>query len=182
MIAFSYKALAKVAKHSVSVFPLEAYGFLIGTLEMVYAALPVSKTSKWHDASDRFADLESAYEKAIILAKEYEIVVPAIYHSHSSDHLGESPITSVPLIFQDKLVYIKPVNGGELLYMSRAYHINQKGEWEECEFTKLTPKGITPKTNSKRMLAKWNKMWGTVDYGNNHETELKRLYESEDEA
>ncbi len=179
MIAFSYKALAKIAKHGVNVFPLESYGFLVGTPQIIYAALPVGKTSKWAEAADRFAGLESAYEQAKLLAMEYEMLVPAIYHSHSSDRIKDSPVTEVPLMFQDKILYISNVSGGELLFKSYAYRRNQDGDWAECEFTKLWPKNTSPMTNPKRILARWNKMWRAPDYGNNHETELKRLYPDE---
>jgi hypothetical protein len=182
MITFSYKALAKIAKHGVNVFPLEAYGFLIGTQGMIYAALPVGKTSKWHDDADRFADLELAFEPARSLANEYEMIVPAIYHSHASDRIKESPVSNVPLMFQDKIVYISNVNGGELLFKSCPFCKDSNGEWTECEFAKLHPQEINPKTNPKRIMSRWNKVWKAVDYGNKHETELKRIYESESET
>ncbi len=175
-IAFSNQSLAKIAKHGVNVFPLEAYGFLLGTSEMIYAALPVGKTSKWHDAADRFADLETANDLAESLAGEYEMMVPAIYHSHSSDRIKESPISNVPSMFEDKIVYISNVRGNELLFKSYAYCNNSNGEWTECEFTKLMLPDITSKTNPKRIMSRWNKLWKVVDYGNNHETELKELY------
>jgi hypothetical protein len=43
--------LAKIAKRGVSVFPLEVYGFLVGTSEMVYVALAVGRNSKWQEAA-----------------------------------------------------------------------------------------------------------------------------------
>ncbi len=182
MITFSYKALAKIAKHGVNVFPLEAYGFLIGTQDMIYAALPVGKTSKWDDPGNRFADLETAFELAKSLANEYEMIVPAIYHSYASDWIKESPISNVPLMFQDKIVYISNVSGGELIFKSYAFCKSSNGEWKECEFAKLNLQEINPKTNPRRIMSRWNKLWKVVDYGNNHETELKRLYESESET
>ena len=175
-IRFSKHSLAKISKHAVNVFPLEGYGFLVGTQNVIYAALPVVKTSKWHDSEDRFARLETAYEQAKSLARGFEMIVPAIYHSHSSDRIKESPIRSVPSSFRDKIVYISNVSGGELLYRSYAYRMNEKGEWTKCEFAKLSLKEITAKTNPRRILSEWSKTWGIADYGNNHETELKRLY------
>jgi hypothetical protein len=180
--AFSNQSLAKIAKHSVNVFPLEAYGFLIGTQDIIYAALPVGKTLKWHTAADRFADLESAFELAKSLANEYEMIVPAIYHSHASDRIKESPVSNVPLMFQHKIVYISNVSGSELLFKSYAFCKNSNGQWTECKFTKLTLQEINLKTNPRRIMSRWNKLWKVVDYGNNHETELKRLYTSESET
>jgi hypothetical protein len=164
MITFSYKALAKIAKHGVNVFPLEAYGFLIGTSEMIYAALAVGKTSKWHEAGDRFADLETAFELAKSLASEYEMIVPAIYHSHASDRIKESPISNVPSMFEDEIVYISNVSGGELLFKSYAFCKNSNGQWTECKFTKLTLQEINPNTNPRRIMSQWNKMWKVPDY------------------
>ncbi len=149
---------------------------------MIHAALPVGKTSKWHDATDRFADLEAAFEQAKSLASEYEMIVPAIYHSHASDRIKESPVSNVPLMFQDKIVYISNVSGGELLFKSYAFCKNSNGEWKECEFAKLNLQEINPKTNPRRIMSRWNKLWKVVDYGNNHETELKRLYGSINET
>lgn len=136
------------------------------------------KTSRWHDPGDRFANVETAYEQACSIALEYEMTVQAIYHSRSSDHIKESPLLSVPLRLKDKIIYIIDVWGGELLFRGCAYRHNQKGEWLECEFSKLTLDEINPKINPRRILSRWNNTWGVLDYGNNHETELKRLYGS----
>ncbi len=81
-IEFSKQSLAKISKHSVSVFPLEGYGFLIGTQEIIYAAIPTGKTTKWGNATDRFSELDMAYPKAEVLAEEGVWIVRTSYDSH----------------------------------------------------------------------------------------------------
>jgi len=176
-IEFSKQSLAKISKHSVSVFPLEGYGFLIGTQEIIYAAIPTGKTTKWGNATDRFSELETAYPKAEVLAEEVGWFVRGIYHSHSGDWIKESPLLFVPPLFQNKIIYIKRVDGGDLILASDAYQKNQSQEWENCEIKSKVYEPLSAETNPKRILSKWIKIWKPVDYYNNHEKELTRIFE-----
>ena len=71
MIEISRRAIARVARHGLHVYPLEAYGLLVGepmepkaTSVQVFAVIPVGKTEHWYDPAGRFAGVSLAFVKA----------------------------------------------------------------------------------------------------------------------
>ena len=59
MIGVSKDAVRKLMRHGWNVYPLEAFGFLLGTANppCVHAALPTSKTAHWDSHADRWNGL-----------------------------------------------------------------------------------------------------------------------------
>lgn len=163
-ITFSRKSLSKIGKHSCNVFPLEAFGLLIGTTKpsFVYAALPVGKTSQWDEPSGRFHGIERAVKIAENFAYSMEMEVIGLYHSHSADRVEESPLAYVPSHFIQKPVMIKPIRGGEIIFGSYCYlYTNEK--WQEIGVKKDIPSERELNFNPKRILSKWNKIWKPSD-------------------
>lgn len=60
IIQVSQDAVRKLMRHGWNVYPLEAFGFLLGTASppCVHAALPASKTAHWDSHDDRWNGLE----------------------------------------------------------------------------------------------------------------------------
>jgi proteasome lid subunit RPN8/RPN11 len=112
---FSRKAMSKITKHSLNVYPLEAYGFLIGvhSEHVIYAALPVGETTQFYEPQTRFLQLDAALAPAIELASSHKLCVIGISHSDSGGHPDSpesevDPILQVPSKWRDKLVLVSP--------------------------------------------------------------------------
>ena len=107
-LTYSPKEIGKIIRHAGAVYPLEAYGFLVGDLESttIVSALPVSKTCRWYDFSDRFASIDSALPIAKTVAESFGLDVLGVYHSFY-DFRGDSPIHDVPERFSQGVVCIK---------------------------------------------------------------------------
>ena len=73
MLIISREVPVKIGKHAWNVFPLEAFGFLLGCSaeNTVYAALPCSKTRRWHEFDDRWTGIEENIEKAHSVARRF---------------------------------------------------------------------------------------------------------------
>jgi hypothetical protein len=178
VITISHKETSKARKHGLNVYPLEAYGFLIGSTspKVVHAALPVGKTTHWYDTSDRYAGLVDALEPATDFARSHQLSILGVYHT-SAEGMGseENPIADVPPRHRDGLVLITPTYAGESIWAHQLYEYASHGSWQECGFQKGR-RSLDPRLNPRRLMRGWRKVWGPVDYSNNHETELKRLH------
>lgn len=157
---------------------MEGYGFLIGTREpeFIKAALPVGKTARWYEYLDRFANIMPASEKARHLASKFDMEVLGLYHSYDSDCTKELPLKAVPLEYRNSFIYVQHVNGGYVYFKSYGYRRNAEGIWAQHEVRRREEKIAEAAHNPKRILSQWNRIWGVLDYGNNHKVELRRLF------
>lgn len=158
IITISYKASSKVRKHGLHVYPLEAYGFLIGSLsfKVVYAVLPVGKTTFWYDPSDRYVGLAQALEPARDFAGSHQLSVLGVYHTSAGDSGSEAhPIAHVPPRHRDGLVLITPTYGGESIWAHRLYEYARQGDWQQCEFQKGR-RSLEPRLNARRLMQGWH--------------------------
>lgn len=157
---------------------MEGYGFLIGTREpeFIKAALLVGKTARWYEYHDRFANIMPASEKARHLASKFNMEVLGLYHSYASDCTKESPLKAVPLEYQDSFIYVQHVNGGYVYFKSYGYRRNAEGIWKQHEVRRRVQRITKAEQNPKRIMTQWNRIWGVLDYGNNHKEELRRLH------
>jgi proteasome lid subunit RPN8/RPN11 len=172
-IIFSRKALSKIGKHSANVYPLEAYGLLLGTNQpsYVYAALPVGQTARYGDPVDRFHLIPSAFEVAQKLISSLQMEISGLYHSHA-EITTPSPLDFVPAQFIDCPVLILPVWGGELLFMSHLYRHDPLKGWQEQDANKTTPTERSMRFNPKRIGTLWNRLWGVVEYHRSYQNDL----------
>lgn len=177
-VDFESRALKKIYKHCTLVYPLEGYGFLIGTREpeFIKAALPVGKTARWYEYLDRFANIMPASEKARHLASKFDMEVLGLYHSYDSDCTKELPLKAVPLEYRNSFIYVQHVNGGYVYFKSYGYRRNAEGIWEQHEVRRRVQRITKAEQNPKRIMTQWNRIWGVLDYGNNHKEELRRLF------
>jgi hypothetical protein len=86
LLTISREARIKVGRHAWNVYPLEAFGFLIGrsSEQAVYAALPCSKTQNWHAFEDRWNGIAENLDKALIVASQFDLEVVGYYASADS--------------------------------------------------------------------------------------------------
>lgn len=136
----------------------------------------MGKTARWYEYHDRFAKIIPASKKAHHLASMFGMGVLGLYHSYASDCIKTSPLNAVPLEYQSSLIYIQHVNGGYVYFKSNGYRRNAKGIWEQHEVLRRVQRITKAGQNPKRIMTQWNRIWGVLDYDNNHKEELLRLY------
>lgn len=164
------KRLDKITKHSAAVYPLEAYGILLGAASPVVlmVALPVGQTTRWDDPSDRFALIDRAVPIAAKTAAEFNMSVLGLYHSHC-DRIHDSPLLAVPACFADILTVIKPVWGGEAQLYVAAFHLRNQS-WRRNEL----PRIYLPRNrhiNVRRIQSSWTRVWGPVEYRRSYDNQ-----------
>lgn len=83
MLVLSREAIVKIAKHAWNVYPLEAYGYLLGTSDQlkILAALPCSKTNEWRSANGRWNLIDENYHHAKEVASTFELQIIGAYYS-----------------------------------------------------------------------------------------------------
>lgn len=177
------KANSKVARHGLNVYPLEAFGLLIGMRSptLLHTVLPVGKTMHWYDTSDRFLGLNQAASVAAGMLAARDLEVVGVYHTFSGGHPDFerselNPISQVPPELRDCLVLIRPLFGGESDYMSSLYAFNRKVGWAEVDYELTAHHGIEPRLNPRRIHHDWLALWGQIDYGNNWQAERMRIF------
>lgn len=164
-LKYSPKGIGKIIRHSGAVYPLEAYGFLLGEQESstIVTALPVGKTTKWYDFSDRFMRIEEAYALALHVAIAFQLDVIGVYHSFYG-YRCDSPIFHVPERFRDAVVCIKEVSGGELDLWPYGFYIAGK---QVLAHKIVLPN--SPLRNPRRIHSSWVARCGEIDYNNGYE-------------
>ncbi len=82
-LTISREALVKIGKHAWNVYPLEAFGYLLGrnTDNTVSAVLPCSKTGNWYKFEDRWQGIEENIDHAIATARLFDLSVVGCYAS-----------------------------------------------------------------------------------------------------
>jgi proteasome lid subunit RPN8/RPN11 len=163
-LRYSPKGLGKIIRHSGAVYPLEAYGFLLGEVHSstIVTALPVGKTTKWYDFSDRFMRIEEGHSLALDVACAFQLAVIGVYHSHYGFQC-ESPIFDVPERYRDAVVCIKDVSGGELDLWGYDFYIAGR----EASAGKVVLPN-SPLRNPRRIHSLWVTQWGAIDYDNGY--------------
>jgi proteasome lid subunit RPN8/RPN11 len=164
-LRYSPKGLGKIIRHSGAVYPLEAYGFLLGEPQSstIVTALPVGKTTKWYDFSDRFSRIEEGHDIAHDVARAFELEVIGVYHSYYG-YRCDSPIFDVPEKFRDGVVCIKEVSGGDLDLWPYGFYVAGR----EVLAGKLVLPN-SPMRNPRRIHSSWVARWGAIDYSNGYE-------------
>lgn len=170
MLTISREVPVKVGKHAWNVFPLEAFGFLLGSKVdgVVYAALPCSKTQRRNEFLDRWIGIDDNIDKARTVAKLFDMDVVGFYASTDGfdpDSLHHFPIhpfidnTSMKLL----MVY------GTICcpqHSMAAFRYNNR--WLKRDEDYVVPRGkrISDSISQKRILTEWHRIYGAVDYSN----------------
>jgi len=164
MLIISREAAVKVGKHAWNVYPLEAFGYLLGrTAEgQVLAALPCSKTRQWDVHDDRWNGIEEHFEQARIVASSFGLEVVGVYGT-TQDHPEKYPIPRF-------------VGPAMLVMLYRTFccpscswfafrHEGRLLERRE-DFTVCRGKRLDSAVSQRRILKAWREIYGQVDYSN----------------
>jgi hypothetical protein len=162
-----------VGKHAWNVFPLEAFGFLLGSKAKseVYAALPCSKTKCWHVFDDRWAGIEENHDKACAVAALFNMEVVGLYAS--AEIFGDKDTNQFPIpTFIEKtsmklfLLYQTLCCPGHSWCSYKYGH-----RWLERDKNYVVPRGIRirKEINQKRILKEWHRVFGGVEWSNEQE-------------
>jgi len=182
-IEISRRAIAHVARHGLNVYPLEAYGLLVGepmeqgaVSARVLAVLPVGKTEQWEDPAGRFARISLAVDKAAATFATWGLAPIGTYctlYSSSGDYYDQV-LGTAPHIDTAPWLILRGVDGGETIWGFGGYQF-LAGGWREAECRVVSVRVDQLHRNPKRVAIEWNRAWGVLDYGNNYATELPRL-------
>lgn len=183
MIQISRKVLPRIAKHGLNVYPLEAFGLLLGSISenCIDVALPSGRTEHWYNPNERYGNLKRAIKFGKNFAQNNKLDLLGIYHTGSGGHPDfksseASPITTAPEYLRNMLVLIRPLDGGEAIWGSTLYF--WKDCWKPTEFKQIKHRNHSQELNPKRLYSAWISEFGSIDYGNNAEKEMPRLFET----
>lgn len=128
----------------------------------IVTALPVGKTSKWHDSTDRFGRIEEGYDPALHVARAYQLEIMGVYHS-LNDCLTDSRIINAPEKFKRSVVCIKEVSGGDLDLWGYRFYLAGK-----VLVARKAALPNSPIRNPRRIHSAWIARWGEIDYNNGY--------------
>jgi len=170
MLTISREAKIKAGRHAWNVYPLEAFGFLLGRKSegTVYAALPCSKTRRWHEFEDRWTGIADNIEKARSVAKLFDMDVVGFYASTDdfvTDNLNNFPMppfmasSSMELFMLYRMICCPQCSWAAFKYDNR---------WLKRDEDYVVPRGkrISDSISQKRILKEWHRIYGAVDYSN----------------
>lgn len=149
---------ARVRKHSANFYPLEVYGFVVGTKvpPVFCAVLPTGNTTKEGDVSQRFGLVTEALTFAEQVTKSFGFEILGLYHSHS-DRVDSSPQDCVPDLLRDRYIVVNKVWGGEASLLAMEIHLGRQS-WHDCDLPKLIHNRLEH-FNPKKLHAAWLKLW-----------------------
>lgn len=173
MLVISREAIVKAGKHAWNVYPLEAFGYLLGKMaeKTIYAALPCSKTLWWYEYADRWNGIAENLEKAQEVARLFSLEVIGFYASTEGWQDGEYP---GPDFSNDS---------SQVFMIYHAIHcpacsqcsFKHNGQWLKYRnehFAVCHGKRLTHDINQKRILKEWRRVYGAVDYSNRYRENL----------
>jgi len=156
MLIVSREALVKIGKHAWNVYPLEAFGYLLGreAARQVLASLPCSKTSRWYEYDDRWLGIEEHLSKACATGKEFGLDVAGFYAS-TLEYSTDYPIPS----------FIMNSGRSVMLYTTicchscSQYRLWDNGRWliRREGFVVCGGKRLDGSVNQKRILKAWRR-------------------------
>lgn len=177
MLTISRDAEVKVGKHAWHVFPLEAFGYLLGRYEAgeltVYAALPCSKTLHWDEYDDRWNGIDKHLEMARSVGGKFDLGIVGLYATTEDCDRAIYPLPKC--FFNQKTELL-------LLYHARCCRscsnisLRRNGHWRWFfeEGVICRGKRISDTLNQKKIMKQWLKVYGSVDYSNGYEEGMCR--------
>ena len=161
MILISREAIRRIARHGLHVYPLEAFGFLLGKTrpKRVHAALPVSKTAHWNRYEDRWNGLAEKRSVAAEVAAMFRLRVLGVYATPYECTNGDYPI---PAEYEGGVVIFYHFFGGEDMGWDCCFYA---GRWlDPGQYAQSTGRRLSNAINQKRIHKEWLKRVGPIDY------------------
>lgn len=174
------KARARISALGVNVYPLEAFGLLLGVhgtdLEpaLVVASLPVGKTRCWQVPEGRFERIE----EAVVMAREVffplgfqPVGLFCTRHDFATTFTWSDIEDAARRAGSLPWVLAQSVAGGERIWRPAVRHLVD-GTWVDAALEADWLPRTEPAYNPRRLLRRWTRAWGVLDCGNDHEVEL----------
>ena len=167
MLVISREVVVKIKKHGWNVYPLEAFGFLMGNADRtcIDACLPVSKSQRWYVNDQRWTRLEEKLQVAQNFAFQYEKSIVGVYIASDVLMNAEPAINAwmrenglcllhYNLQCCDQCSLIRTIIGAD----------GQRIDcWDIAQGIRLNNE-----FNQKRVLQNWFKTIGHLDYSNGY--------------
>lgn len=168
MLTLSREARIKLGKHAWNVFPLEAFGFLVGSTARgeIAAALPCSKTTHWYHYGDRWNGLAEAHDAATRTAAHFDLQVVGFYGSNEccTAHLLPAAELLARTTLRLTLIYMPmccPACSDWVVY-SGTRRLNDN------DLTQTRQKRLRLNLNQRRVHQRWLAEHGPIDYRNGY--------------
>ena len=171
MLLVSREAPVKIGKHAWNVFPLEAFGYLLGTPDgqNISVALPCSKTNRWHDFSDRWNGIPENFVLAKSTANDFKLEVIGLYYSTEL----MIPATSYPapeLLAEMNIEFTleyTTICCRQCSWISIFHHGKHliRGEHYLLSCGKRSDRTL----NQRRVHQAWIQRFGAIDYSNGYQ-------------
>jgi hypothetical protein len=169
-LTISREVLVKIGKHAWNVFPLEAFGYLLGrdTDNTIYAALPCSKTANWYKFEDRWHGIERDIDQAIATAKLFDLSVIGCYASCDIFGIANTSFYPLPPVIEKAnlsfWIYYQSICCSSCSTASLFFKDTRliRGE----DYLISPGKRCSKYINQKRILQGWCQLHGLIDYSN----------------
>lgn len=174
MLTVSREALVKLAKHSWNLYPLEAFGYLLGSSadKAIYAALPCSKTRRWYEYGDRWNGIAQHADKAASVAQRFGLELVGVYASfypHTDDAGEIEDYPAPPALATSGMELVL----NYLMMCCRgcsSFRMTQHGQplTYRDDYVLTREKRLTRSINQRRILQEWHTVFGPIDYSNGY--------------
>ncbi len=168
MLTVSREATVKVGRHAWNVYPLEAFGYLLGRTSesAVLVALPNSKTSRWNNFDDRWAQIDNNLAIVKLIAARFRLEVVGYYCSTS---VVTSPAISPPESIQDTSLALLLTYFNVCCPQCSSYTLTVGPRQLTHRIDYRVPRGkrSNPEVNQRRVHHSWREVW-TIDYSNGY--------------
>lgn len=157
-------ALVKVGKHAWNVYPLQAFGYLLGREDGIHAALPFSKTHRWHEYADRWNGIAEHAAAAGEFARGFGMHLAGFYASGEQVRDPGEPWPGAGddhVILEYNLLCCPACSTASPWVRGRS--LTRGEEWR-------VPHGrrIDRAVSQRRILAAWRERTGPIDYTNGY--------------
>lgn len=170
MLTISREVPVKVGKHAWNVFPLEAFGFLLGSKadSVVYAALPCSKTQRWHEFEDRWTGIAENIAKAQVVADLFDMEVVGFYASTDGFDSDSRDLFPIPLFIENTSMKLLMLYGTICCPHCSwaAYRYDNRWLKRDENYVVSRGKRISDSISQKKILKEWHRVYGAVDHSN----------------
>lgn len=185
MLTISREVRNKISRHAWNVYPLEAFGYLLGKREdeTIYAALPCSKTRVWRRFDDRWNGILENLALAQCIADRFELEWVGLYGS--TDIFQRIEGYPIPECIQQSsmraFALYRMICCPKCSALLAKRDISSSSAFSEKEYRLSPGKRCTISLNQKRILKEWRREFGAIDYSNQSAVPIPHGFPAADE-
>lgn len=186
MLTISREARNKIRCHAWNVYPLEAFGYLLGNRERetIYAALPCSKTHVWDRFDDRWNGIVENLALARRIGDQFSLEWVGLYASADDDTLARDDDYPIPDCVQKSSMQVFALYSMICCPKCSSLLLKRNTSWlstlSEAGYRLSTGRRCTISVNQKRILTAWRLQFGDVDYSNQSALPIPRRVQAAD--